>query len=104
MANVKEKEVEELEDVEKTNELQDVFLTTFDNPFNPFTRFKEWLSFDLQKGYNCCGKVARISGNIREMSERKQLQIVNESINEIIRLDPTSNYRKVFKDSEFKVN
>ena len=31
-----------------------VAITTFDNPFNPFTQFTEWLLFDKEKGYTTC--------------------------------------------------
>lgn len=27
-------------------------LTTLDNPFDPFTRFDEWLEYDTTLGYN----------------------------------------------------
>lgn len=31
--------------------------TTIDNPFNPFTEFDDWLSFDRRKGYNTLEKL-----------------------------------------------
>ena len=36
-------------------------LTTFDNPFNPFENFDEWFAYDIQHGYNTCGKLMRIA-------------------------------------------
>ena len=35
-------------------------ITTFDNPFDPFYQFDEWLLFDNMKGYNTCGHLARL--------------------------------------------
>ena len=39
---------------------KDLMVTTVDNPYNPFTEFYEWLSFDIEKGYNTCGLLARL--------------------------------------------
>ena len=38
----------------------DVAITTLDNPFNPFTDFKQWYSYDIQMGYNTCERLASI--------------------------------------------
>ena len=39
----------------------DYAVTTLDNPYNPFTQFPEWLTFDLTKGYNTNGHIAAFS-------------------------------------------
>ena len=36
-----------------------VSLTTKDNPFDPFEDFIKWNSFDVEKGYNTCSKIAK---------------------------------------------
>ena len=46
----------------------DCMLTTFDNPFDPFEQFTSWLLFDDEKGYNTCGKLARIVELSEDMS------------------------------------
>jgi hypothetical protein len=37
---------------------KDIWLTTGDNPWNPFTQFESWYDFDERKMYRTCGKVA----------------------------------------------
>ena len=36
----------------------DIWLTTDDNPWNPFTQFESWYDFDEKKLYRTCGRVA----------------------------------------------
>lgn len=69
-------------------------LTTFDNPFNPFEDFDSWLQFDNEKGYNSCGRVARIAKLSDDMSEREELVEVERAIDEIIKYDVLNIYRK----------
>ena len=40
------------------SEVKEFMLSTSDNPYNPFTQFKEWYSFDISKGYNTCSYLA----------------------------------------------
>lgn len=37
------------------------YITTVDNPWNPFTHWDEWRQFDIFKGYNTCERLARIA-------------------------------------------
>ena len=72
-------------------------LTTFDNPFDPFDQFDDWLLYDKEKGYNSSEKVARIANFTDEMTQR-EINIENErAIDEIIKYDFTNFYKKVTK-------
>ena len=51
---------------------KDLMVTTVDNPYNPFTEFYEWLSFDIEKGYNTCGLLARLCFTSDELSDADQ--------------------------------
>ena len=70
-------------------------LTTKDNPFNPFTNFKEWNTFDEQKGYYTCAFLARIIKSSPELSDADQSLANDQAIEDILSMDPTGIYIKV---------
>ena len=74
---------------------KECMLSTFDNPYNPFENFDEWLMFDKEKGYNSCEKVARIAQFSDDMSEKEEDEENERAINEIIKHDFTNTYKKV---------
>lgn len=77
-------------------------LTTIDNPFDPFTQFDEWLSFDTIKGYNSCSYLARIAVVSDALSDADYDEEVERAIDQIVRLDPLCIYRKVKRIVETK--
>ena len=70
-------------------------LTTFDNPFDPFEQFTSWFMFDVEKGYNSCGYLARIAKLTDDMSEEEVDRETERAIDEIIFYDPLNIYKKV---------
>ena len=70
-------------------------LTTFDNPYNPFENFNEWLMFDKEKGYDSCEILARIAKYSDDMTQKEIDEEMERSIDEIIKYDPLNIYRKV---------
>ena len=72
-------------------------LTTFDNPFDPFEQFTSWFMFDVEKGYNSCGYLARIAKLTDDMSEEEVDRETERAIDEIIFYDPLNIYKKVTK-------
>lgn len=79
-------------------------LTTFDNPFDPFEQFTSWYLFDMEKGYDCCGKLARIA-NITDDMTQKEIDEENErAIDEIIKYDFLNIFRKVSKNTTIDTN
>lgn len=74
-----------------------VMLTTVDNPFDPFTQFEAWLSFDVGHGYQTLPLLGRVVRTSDEMSEADR-QVANEQgIDEIIEALGSEIYRKVTK-------
>ncbi|MCM1223492.1 MAG: hypothetical protein NC548_54485 [Lachnospiraceae bacterium] len=70
-------------------------LTTFDNPFNPFTQFVDWFMFDEEKGYHSCAYLARIARTSSQLSETENDMEVERAIDEIIKHDFLNRYQKV---------
>lgn len=70
-------------------------LTTFDNPFNPFTQFEEWFTWDVAAGYRTSEFLARILIDSPELSEADQVQAINDAIDEIVRENIYGMHRKV---------
>ena len=74
-------------------------LTTIDNPFDPFEQFTSWLLFDNEKGYNTCGRLARIAQFTDDMTQKEIDEETERAINEIIKYDFLNIYKKVTRQS-----
>lgn len=81
-------------------------LTTFDNPFDPFTQFDAWYRFDLNRELthrdelyvNCCSILDRYSILNDAMSEAEQNEAIELAIDEIIKHDVNNVYMKVKRE------
>lgn len=66
--------------------MANVRLTTTNNPWNPFTHFKEWYAFDLAHDYGCSEYLARVFPNSDALSENDQEMMQEEAIDAIVAL------------------
>lgn len=80
----------------------DVMMSTVDNPFDPFTDFAKWLSYDTEKGYNTCGLVARLAQTSSELSEDQGVEDVEAAIDEFIAIDPLHLFVKLTGPGQVK--
>ena len=62
--------------LEMVNEMKTNFnaLTTVDNPYDPFKEFDKWFVFDVVKGYNSCGYLARIATVSDQLTDEENLK------------------------------
>lgn len=74
-------------------------LTTVDNPFNPFTRFDEWLAYDMRMGYNTSEFLGRIARLSPDLSDPDQALAVQNAIDEIVSENVSGMWRKVSRTS-----
>ena len=77
-----------------------VMLTTFDNPYDPFEQFSSWFLFDVEKGYNTCSYLGRITKFSDDMSITEENEEIERAIDEIIKYDFMNIYKKVKKEVE----
>ena len=75
-------------------------LTTVDNPFDPFDDFTSWFLFDIEKGYDSCGKVMRIAKLSDDLTEKEEDVEIERAIDEIIKYDPLDVYKKITRKIE----
>jgi hypothetical protein len=75
-------------------------LTTVDNPFDPFTQFKPWYSYDLASGYHTLALLARIINSSPELSEADELLANESAIDEIIKENVSGMHRRLTREVE----
>ena len=73
---------------------REVFLTTEDNPYDPKTEFDEWYTFDLSKGYDTCGYLARIAKTSEGNCDLDNDQEIERAIDEILKYNLLGIYKK----------
>ena len=82
--------------------MEEVRLTTFDNPYDPFEQFSSWLLYDNEKGYGSCSYLGRIARTSEQLSEEENNIEIERAIDEIIKYDFRNLYRKVKRTTEHR--
>ena len=78
-------------------------LTTLDNPFNPFTDWSNWQRFDEDHGYYTMNYLDRIAVLSPDLSTDDYNEAVEAAINEIVELNLTGNYKKIYEDENLPI-
>lgn len=88
--------------------MADCRLTTTNNPWDPFTHFKEWYAFDLAHGYGCSEYLARVLKTSPHFSENDIEIMTENAIDEIVSygipLSDGAFYKKVKRIKETDQN
>lgn len=77
-----------------------VYLSTLDNPFNPDTHFDQWYAYDLNMGYDCSGRIARVIRDSEALSPSDRDRVLEEAIDRVLMTDEFGLYIKVRSDSD----
>lgn len=81
------------------NDTTEYMLTTYDNPFDPFTRWHEWLAYDSMMGYNTPAFLDRVAYHSDDLSEPDQYLTIQDAIDQIVRENVLGMWRKVSRSS-----
>ena len=73
------------------------WLTTIDNPFDPFTELLQWLSFDKAAGYNSLERWYDEAEVLDTMSDVEQVLELERAIDAIVISDPIGIFKKVYE-------
>lgn len=73
----------------------EVMITTTDNPFDPFEDFQSWMTWDMGKGYNTIGLLARLTYTSEELSDADQSEAMRRAIDEIVEYNISGVHVKV---------
>jgi hypothetical protein len=73
-------------------------VTTIDNPYDPFTEFREWYLFDETHGYHTSALVGRLTFSSDELSDKDQRQAVEIAVNEIVSENISGMFIKVTRE------
>ena len=77
---------------EANDRYKDSMLTTLDNPYNPFTNYDEWNSFDEANGYYTAAYLDRIITTSDNLSDEDESLAMSYAISQILELNITGNY------------
>ena len=84
------------DDENSSIEVRDYMLTTRDNPYDPWTQWDEWYSYDQQKGYGTCEYLARIASTSIDMTDEENSKEISRAIDEIIGYDVLGLYKRAY--------
>lgn len=70
-------------------------LTTIDNPYSPFTQNEDWFAYDMYKGYDTCGYLAKIARTSDSFTDEENEAEIDRAMKEIVDLNVLGIYRIV---------
>lgn len=74
------------------------FLTTIDNPYDPYTQFDDWFRYDMDKGYSSMCYLARVAIQSDLLTPSENDHEMEVAIDNIVAVDPFKMYKKVVKE------
>lgn len=74
---------------------KEVFITTYDNPYDYFTQFKQWLAYDRLMGYYTLEYLGRVVRLAPDLSDEQEQNEIESAIDSIIEWNG-STYKKVY--------
>lgn len=76
---------------------EQAMLTTLDNPYDPFTQWDEWYTWDEAAGYHTTAYLARALVTSDQISDADQEVAVENAIDDIVKENVLGLYKKVVR-------
>lgn len=80
------------------------YITTVDNPWNPFTNWDEWYRYDIGQGYNTCQRLDRLAPTSDVLPDSINQETIMEAMTQMVKdgaYDKNGNfveYKLITKD------
>ncbi len=71
------------------------FLTTIDNPYDPYEQFERWYQYDIDHGYNSSGLLMRLAETSSQFTDNENAYEIEKAIDKIVANDPLNIYKKL---------
>lgn len=78
--------------------MADYMVTTIDNPWNPFTHYREWLSYDMQNGYFTDQWMYALTKTSNDLRDEEIQEQIDAGVTRLLELDPYGLHVKVYED------
>lgn len=76
---------------------RETWLTTLDNPFDPFYECDDWTRYDEDHGYFTNNLIARVANVSDEMSDDAYNFQIEQAVDELVKFNVLGIYRKAIK-------
>lgn len=78
---------------------KETWVTTLDNPFDPFKEPENWKRFDEDNGYHTTSLIARFINFADDYDDETFNQCLEDAVDDLVRFNFYGNYRKVVNNS-----
>lgn len=80
-----------------------VWVTTVDNPFDPFTQWDQWYKYDERAGYHTCSILARLCRPSNDLTDVEEEDGIDAAIRTLLEwYAPYEVYRIAIEGKETK--
>lgn len=76
---------------------KDTWVTTLDNPFDPFSDFDNWKRFDEDHGYYTTSLICRYLNVSDDFDDDTYNECLEEAVDKVVHYNFYGNYRKVIR-------
>ncbi len=87
----------------KKKTVNSTWVTTLDNPFNPFEDMENWKRWDEDHKYYTTELICRYLHDSDELPEDRYYEALEDAVDTVCRFNFTGNYRKLQKPIEIEL-